>query len=325
MGFTALLDVAIGLSLVYLGASLFVTILNEYIALTFDLRSKELSRHLSELLGPLEELAKSNPAFRVMLDERRNTRSYVDPNVLAQVMVACLSTSAPLGIAQGTPVSDEAASAAGPASSVAATPDLMQAIARLPDSRLKSVLWTLAQSAKNDVEKLVTATSLWVDRSLTVLGESYKRQMQWITLGLGFAIAVGFNIDTVNVVSRLYLDKELRDEVVVAAEQYTKQVTPDVIATCPNLAPELAAKDPKCAPVQGLAKAIAERSKTFGELPLGWQDAQLTDLVSSRFPQRLLGWLLTAIAISLGAPFWFDLLNRVVNLRHTIERPTADA
>ncbi|MEM6647446.1 MAG: hypothetical protein AAF730_14475 [Bacteroidota bacterium] len=28
-----------------------------------------------------------------------------------------------------------------------------------------------------------------------------------------------------------------------------------------------------------------------------------------------IGWLLTAIAISLGAPFWFDLLNKVINVR----------
>jgi hypothetical protein len=311
MGFTALVDVAIGLSLIYLGSSLFVTVINEYIASTFELRGKELSRHLGDLLGPLEEAAKSNPAFRVLLDQHANVRSYVDPNVLAQVIVACLSAPAPLGVAQGAP-------AAG------AAPDLMHAIALLPDSRIKAVLWTLAQSAKNDVEKLVSTTSLWVDRSLTVLGESYKRQMQRITFALGLVLAVFFNIDTVHVVARLYLDKELRDEVVVAAEQYTKQVTPDVIATCPKLSADEARKNPKCAPVRSLAKAISERSATFGTLPIGWQSTQLAAVFSREFPQRVLGWLLTAIAISLGAPFWFDLLNRFVNLRHTIERPTAD-
>ena len=37
--------------------------------------------------------------------------------------------------------------------------------------------------------------------------------------------------------------------------------------------------------------------------------------------QRWLGWLLTALAISIGAPFWFDLLNRLVNVRHGVRRP----
>lgn len=32
-------------------------------------------------------------------------------------------------------------------------------------------------------------------------------------------------------------------------------------------------------------------------------------------PKKLLGFLLTAMAISLGSPFWFDLLNKLINLR----------
>lgn len=35
----------------------------------------------------------------------------------------------------------------------------------------------------------------------------------------------------------------------------------------------------------------------------------------------LLGWLVTAIAISMGASFWFDLLSKVVNVRNTGNRP----
>ena len=31
------------------------------------------------------------------------------------------------------------------------------------------------------------------------------------------------------------------------------------------------------------------------------------------------GWLLTALAISLGAPFWFDLLNKFIVIRSTVK------
>jgi hypothetical protein len=48
-------------------------------------------------------------------------------------------------------------------------------------------------------------------------------------------------------------------------------------------------------------------------------------LISNRF----LGWLLTVAAISVGAPFWFDTLNRFVNIRGTgkppDEKPAGDA
>jgi hypothetical protein len=34
---------------------------------------------------------------------------------------------------------------------------------------------------------------------------------------------------------------------------------------------------------------------------------------------------MTALAVSLGAPFWFDLLGRLVNLRATGARPSKAA
>lgn len=40
---------------------------------------------------------------------------------------------------------------------------------------------------------------------------------------------------------------------------------------------------------------------------------------------RLWGWIVTSIAISLGAPFWFDLLKKIINLRGTGKRPETPA
>jgi len=47
------------------------------------------------------------------------------------------------------------------------------------------------------------------------------------------------------------------------------------------------------------------------QLPIGWPQG----LASPVRPSMLLGWLVTAIAASFGAPFWFDTLNRFVQLR----------
>jgi hypothetical protein len=35
----------------------------------------------------------------------------------------------------------------------------------------------------------------------------------------------------------------------------------------------------------------------------------------------MLGWILTILAVSLGAPFWFDMLNRVVAIRSAGKAP----
>ncbi|RAJ07023.1 hypothetical protein LX64_02152 [Chitinophaga skermanii] len=37
--------------------------------------------------------------------------------------------------------------------------------------------------------------------------------------------------------------------------------------------------------------------------------------------KRLLGWIITALALTLGAPFWFDLLKKLVNLRNAGIKP----
>ena len=36
-------------------------------------------------------------------------------------------------------------------------------------------------------------------------------------------------------------------------------------------------------------------------------------------PTKALGLLLTAFAISQGAPFWFDLLNKIIVIRSTVK------
>lgn len=67
-------------------------------------------------------------------------------------------------------------------------------------------------------------------------------------------------------------------------------------------------------------------------LPIGWDEKSdskrnFTGWISKdgggglwdQFKWHWLGWLLTALAISLGAPFWFDLLNRFIAIRSAVK------
>jgi hypothetical protein len=38
-------------------------------------------------------------------------------------------------------------------------------------------------------------------------------------------------------------------------------------------------------------------------------------------PQVFVGWLLTILALTLGAPFWFDMLNKFINIRFAGKSP----
>ena len=63
-------------------------------------------------------------------------------------------------------------------------------------------------------------------------------------------------------------------------------------------------------------------------LPVGWKHtvgeywnmlwAQGWDGVWKAF-EWVVGWVITACAISLGAPFWFDMLNKIMVVRNAIK------
>lgn len=55
--------------------------------------------------------------------------------------------------------------------------------------------------------------------------------------------------------------------------------------------------------------------KGLNELPIGWQNE-----INVFSP---IGWLITATAALFGAPFWFDLLQRLIRLRGTGPKPSA--
>lgn len=61
-------------------------------------------------------------------------------------------------------------------------------------------------------------------------------------------------------------------------------------------------------------------------LPIGWSHHRFENLSTTLLRpvsvlETLIGWLITALAISLGAPFWFDVLNKFMVIRSTV-KPT---
>ena len=57
-----------------------------------------------------------------------------------------------------------------------------------------------------------------------------------------------------------------------------------------------------------------EYAKISNVLGLGWSAGDV--FVSPvAWLQRILGWLVTALAISLGAPFWFNALKKILSIR----------
>lgn len=308
---TAWVDVAIGLTVIYLGTSLFVTVLNEYIAQTLNLRGKQLHDSLKMLISDkdVKAILMKSPALKPFFDtDPKKASSYLDPNVFARLLVGGL---------------------AGPSIAGDTVKQVSEAIEKLQDSNLKTQLQALVRTTEGTTDTLVTAVSDWVNRSLTMLGEGYKRNLQKISFGIGLVVAVGFNLDTVALTEQLYRDKDARAAAVALGVQVVEKTSKEAFEKCMDLTSQKRKENASCAPVTGLVEAVQGRNESLGRLPIGWPPPEFRTQGATRsgsfdpwvWATRVAGWLLTALALSLGAPFWFDLLNKLVNMRHGMRKP----
>ena len=219
-------------------------------------------------------------------------------------------------------------------------PELAQIITNLSSS--------LDQTLAKEETRLAAARSnveQWFNDAMDRAGGWYKRHTQlWLAL-IGLLFAVAFNIDTIAIATSLWSDPTLRQNVV---EQAQKVQLPSPPAGSQTVTPDQA------------AQAIRDLNTKLGQdlhLPIGWRVVPYhlqTGQICTLLPQntgdiggvfyngdciqvleavpnpnvgllsKLAGWLITAAAVSQGAPFWFDLLQKVVNMRLSGKKPEVD-
>jgi hypothetical protein len=196
-----------------------------------------------------------------------------------------------------------------------------------------SHLKNLFADARQDAYSFRFRLEQWFEETMERANGWYKRQTQIILLVLGFFIACQFNVDSIAISKILLKDKKARDKMVELAtsrkDNYgsiNDSVTVIVKKTTKNLVTDttLVTIDSMQLSSQGQYLDTA-----YQYLMQDAADAQhLLGLKGSENKYQknkflvFVGWLITAFAISLGAPFWFDLLNRVIKLRSSGQKPS---
>jgi hypothetical protein len=172
--------------------------------------------------------------------------------------------------------------------------DLKTGMANLPES-LQRTLTTLLEESQHDVERLKTQIEIWFNNGMDRASGWYKRKTQWIQFFLGLSLVILLNIDSVHIGRTLFaVNSPLRASLVESAKSFVAQ--PGGMN-------------------RPIKDAIEELSTV--SLPIGWSELPKRD----QWLTMALGWLITAFAVSLGAPFWFDLLNKFVNVRASGKAP----
>jgi hypothetical protein len=308
------LDVAIGLSFVFLVLSLLGSAVQEWIAALLALRSKTLVKGLQSMLAeddalmkgthvppaaadsePLDLLASfyAHPLIRSLYKDTRglltpksglwaNGRlpSYLSPHAFAVALSDILGAHT-------------------------ATTNLEASIGGLDiPAGVKYRLLTLVREADGNVVRFQAQLEKWFDDTMARVSGWYKRQTQWILVVIGVVVTLALNANTLTMGQSLYKDPTVRAAVV--AQATSSGVTGQTSGSTATDRLNNAANS-------------AEAVHALG-VPLGWPE-KAGDPAHVRFDnfpdslRNILGWIITIAAISLGAPFWFDTLGRLSRLR----------
>lgn len=323
---SSILNVGIGLVFLFCFMSLVTSSLNELIESLLKHRAKNLFNGIRELFrkddGTVDETALQkfykHPLIASLYagtydsNKPHNLPSYIPKESFALAMLG------------GVLRPGEELSAANLRAALTA-PD------NAADNHVKKMALLALDTGGNKLEDAQKKLEGWFDGNMERVSGWYKRRTGWWLFGLGLAASILLNVDAITIAGRLATDDKLRDAIVAQAEVFVKK-NPDGI------------KDDR---------PFKEMSAEFRSLgyPIGWYwpkdswpvpapqgcvlkstpagtaekpaDPILTpdcgkdpgQYIALAFP----GWLITALAIMLGGPFWFDLLLRFVNIRSTVK------
>jgi hypothetical protein len=163
----------------------------------------------------------------------------------------------------------------------------------------------LLDSTGGDLQRFEQKLAEWFDHAMDRVSGWYKRRVSmWIAI-YGLVLVVVFNVDSVGIADSLWLSPVQRNVVATAAASQAKGKLPEVDTTVRDL------------------KSLS--------LPLGWDfsgspsstgPAAAKDDPARSLPSSFKGWLAKLLgfavsvgALTLGAPFWFDALGKLSNLR----------
>jgi len=173
-------------------------------------------------------------------------------------------------------------------------------VAFVQNEEVKQQIITYAEGVEQKITLFKNNVEQWYENVMERTSGWYKRQTQYILLGLGLVMAIAFNADAISIYQQLSSNPEIALKIADAASKYVTQ-NPDITTFKPE--------------IEQLIKE--EIGAIRSPLGIGWDIVKLDKMESIDWIVKILGWIVTAFSVTLGAPFWFDLLKKLVNIRNS--------
>ncbi len=303
-----MIEVAVGLTFFYVLLALICSTINEWIVTLVKLRSKNLEKGIKALLqDPThKELAQAvyDHPLITGLAKKGYKPSYISSKNFTRVLLDVIKQTDPEKLEDGQE-------------------DFRKNIKRMKDGKLKKSLMLLADEAGDDIIQARRNIEIWYDDSMERISGWYKRRVRRVILAIAFVVTISMNADTFQIANTLYKNADLRKSVVSYVDQTSQQVSQQTESS------------------DGISTLLHKVDAM--QLPIGWNKASITPQMDVKqtgnqadskptfwaylklWLLKVMGLLFTTFAASQGAPFWFDVLNKLNSLRGSGGRPkTAD-
>jgi hypothetical protein len=281
-----ILDIAIGLVFVFLLLSLICSAANELIEQIMKARGRNLEQGILEMMGDPQSAA-----------------AFVS-DLYSHGLINSLYRGKYVAGSKKLPSYIPAANFALALQAVKAVWDVKPPENHSIPANVVSAMKSFEELAAGDARKLQKEVETWYNSAMDRVTGWYKRRTQFIILVLAFVVTIGANADCIAIAQSLSRDASLRQGLVAAAESAAKND-----------------QTSEKKPLDTIKEELTQLNAL--SLPIGWPEPQdhrnVWDRMRYAVGQHGFGWLLTAVAISLGSPFWFDVLSKFMAVRSTIK------
>lgn len=246
---TRMIDVAIGLALVFALTSLLVTAMQEVYSSWRKLRGRVLHQAIVSFLGDDADFAKELLAHPLLVSLAPETKghhdarrpSYVGADTLVSALIGTLLRDQPAGLRPDTPLQFVEA---------VQTKATGAAVGSGPNAEFVRGLAALTAGVERDWPAFEARVGAWFDAVAERSGGWFKRKTQAGVFIIGLGVAAVVNINPIVVASRLWTDEPLRKAVVSAAEQASAAYAASAAASG---VPPAALRASDAAPTAGMA------------------------------------------------------------------------
>ncbi|MDB4882773.1 MAG: hypothetical protein JWL95_1539 [Gemmatimonadetes bacterium] len=335
-----ILEVAIGVILVFLLVSIICTAVREGIEGFLKTRAAFLEHGIRELLHDTGAVGVARSFYTHPLIYGLYAHRYEPPTSGGRPSSVARGRNLPTYIpSRNFALALMDIAARGPAGQVsvsdAASPVLSLASVRanlvnIENASVQRVLLTAIDTAQGDLDKAVANIAAWYDSAMDRVSGAYKRSTQKMLLVIGLVVAVVLNVDALTIANFLYRNDAARSAIVARAEAVARDSSFMHGDSTHRYASARAALDSLRLPIGWVGATIFSPSvdTTFTTDSVGVtrrviaQRGWLDHVGQSKWDYLLaplLGWFITALAATLGAPFWFDLLNKMMVIRSTVK------